>query len=184
MQFSLSHWVTLGDTRQQDAYSQIDLDDLHDPEASAGIILEMQDRQRYFEGQMASAASAEDAARKASLVFSPFSLVSSFEFAMSPESGHTCHTTRNQGQSGRLGNKSCSSTPFHPPLCAWYRRLLQLKINKKSGDAALLSMTQNVSSRLEIKMKKSARYFSLWMHHLTNPCCCHQMTYHQRSSAK
>jgi transcription initiation factor TFIIH subunit 1 len=51
---------------QQDAYSQIDLDDLHDPEASAGIILEMQDRQRYFEGQMASAASVEGAAGKVS----------------------------------------------------------------------------------------------------------------------
>jgi transcription initiation factor TFIIH subunit 1 len=38
----------------------------------------------------------------------------------------------------------------------------QLKINKKSGDAALLAMTQNVSARLEIKMKKSASYFSLY----------------------
>jgi transcription initiation factor TFIIH subunit 1 len=55
------------DAEQQDAYSQIDLDDLHDPEASAGIILEMQDRQRYFEGQMASAASADGAAGKVSL---------------------------------------------------------------------------------------------------------------------
>lgn len=31
----------------------------------------------------------------------------------------------------------------------------QLKIEKKSGDAALLAMTQNVSARLEVKMKKS-----------------------------
>lgn len=44
-------------------FAQIDLDDLHDPENSAGIILEMQDRQRYFEGQMAGA-SAANAARK------------------------------------------------------------------------------------------------------------------------
>ncbi|KDR75194.1 hypothetical protein GALMADRAFT_249153 [Galerina marginata CBS 339.88] len=36
----------------EDSYSQIDIDDLHDPEASSGIILEMQDRQRYFEGRM------------------------------------------------------------------------------------------------------------------------------------
>lgn len=35
-------------------YSQIDLDDLHDPESSAGIILEMQDRNRYFEGRAAT----------------------------------------------------------------------------------------------------------------------------------
>ncbi|KAJ7187986.1 hypothetical protein C8R46DRAFT_933665 [Mycena filopes] len=32
------------------SYGQIDIDDLHLPEASAGIVLEMQDRQRYFEG--------------------------------------------------------------------------------------------------------------------------------------
>lgn len=44
-------------------YAQIDLDDLHDPEASSGIVLEMQDRQRYFEGRMSSA-SLTDAAAK------------------------------------------------------------------------------------------------------------------------
>lgn len=32
-------------------YSEIDIEDLHDPESSAGIALEMQDRQRYFEGR-------------------------------------------------------------------------------------------------------------------------------------
>ena len=32
-------------------YSQIDLEDLHDNQASAGIMLNMQDRQRYFEGR-------------------------------------------------------------------------------------------------------------------------------------
>ncbi|KAF8160791.1 hypothetical protein B0H34DRAFT_698077 [Crassisporium funariophilum] len=42
------------DTRDDD-YSQIDIDDLHDPESTAGIILEMQDRQRYFESRMSSA---------------------------------------------------------------------------------------------------------------------------------
>ncbi|KAG6842122.1 hypothetical protein C0991_001615 [Blastosporella zonata] len=41
--------------RLQDEYAQIDLDDLHDPEASAGIVLEMQDRQRYFEGRCTGA---------------------------------------------------------------------------------------------------------------------------------
>ncbi|KAI0930476.1 hypothetical protein AcW1_009147 [Taiwanofungus camphoratus] len=32
-------------------YSQLDLEDLHDNQASAGILLDMQDRQRYFEGR-------------------------------------------------------------------------------------------------------------------------------------
>ncbi|PPR05823.1 hypothetical protein CVT26_010103 [Gymnopilus dilepis] len=38
----------------EDAYSQIEIEDLQDSEASSGIILEMQDRQRYFEGRMAN----------------------------------------------------------------------------------------------------------------------------------
>jgi len=54
-------------------YAQIDLDDLHDPEASPGILLQMQDRQRYFEGQMASTVSAEEMARKVRLFVSHFS---------------------------------------------------------------------------------------------------------------
>lgn len=32
-------------------YSQIDLEDLHNNESSAGIVLDMQDRQRYFDGR-------------------------------------------------------------------------------------------------------------------------------------
>ncbi|KAF9568021.1 hypothetical protein CPC08DRAFT_655518 [Agrocybe pediades] len=36
----------------EEAYSQIEIEDLRDPEASDGILLEMQDRQRYFEGRM------------------------------------------------------------------------------------------------------------------------------------
>ena len=39
--------------------SQIDLDDLHDPESSAGITLEMKDRSRYFEGRAGDAKSGE-----------------------------------------------------------------------------------------------------------------------------
>ena len=46
MTFKLSHYI-----------SQIDLDDLHDPESSAGITLEMQDRSRYFEGRAGAAKS-------------------------------------------------------------------------------------------------------------------------------
>ena len=48
----------------QDSYSQIDLGDLHDLESSAGIILEMQDRQRYFNTLMLK--EAEEAAKQAS----------------------------------------------------------------------------------------------------------------------
>lgn len=44
--------VLLLNYTQDNPYSQIDIDDLHDAESSAGIILDMQDRQRYFEGRM------------------------------------------------------------------------------------------------------------------------------------
>ncbi|KAI0694319.1 hypothetical protein BC835DRAFT_1274633 [Cytidiella melzeri] len=43
------------DSSLEDRYSQIDLDDLHDNQASAGITLNMQDRQRYFEGRSGQA---------------------------------------------------------------------------------------------------------------------------------
>lgn len=33
---------------------ELDLDDLHDPEASTNIVLEMKEQQRYFEGQSAA----------------------------------------------------------------------------------------------------------------------------------
>ncbi|KAH9058834.1 hypothetical protein EDB87DRAFT_1625613 [Lactarius vividus] len=46
-------------------YSQIDLADLHNPEPSSGVLLEMQDRQRYFESRAGAAASAEQAPRPA-----------------------------------------------------------------------------------------------------------------------
>ena len=39
---------------------EMDLDDLHDPEGNLGIILEMRDRERYFEGR--STASSNGAA--------------------------------------------------------------------------------------------------------------------------
>jgi len=40
-------------------------------------------------------------------------------------------------------------------LQPWDRHLAQLKIERKAGDAALLSMTQNVAARLDVKTKKS-----------------------------
>ncbi|KAI0093026.1 hypothetical protein BDY19DRAFT_882431 [Irpex rosettiformis] len=39
------------ETTLEDHYTQIDLEDLHDNQASTGITLNMQDRQRYFEGR-------------------------------------------------------------------------------------------------------------------------------------
>ncbi|KAJ7594301.1 hypothetical protein C8J56DRAFT_1044056 [Mycena floridula] len=39
-------------TGLEDRYAEIDLDDLRDSEASAGIILEMQNKQQYFESRM------------------------------------------------------------------------------------------------------------------------------------
>ena len=39
--------------RDKNSYAQIDIDDLHDPESSNGVLLEMQERQRYFENSMA-----------------------------------------------------------------------------------------------------------------------------------
>jgi hypothetical protein len=51
-------------TLLEDVYSQLDIDDLHDPEASNGIILEMQDRERYFEGRMCNDAQSTNPVRK------------------------------------------------------------------------------------------------------------------------
>ncbi|KAG6833537.1 hypothetical protein H0H87_005188 [Tephrocybe sp. NHM501043] len=50
--------------RIEDDYSQIELDDLRDSEASTGIVLEMQDRQRYFEGRSTSKTGGDQAAEK------------------------------------------------------------------------------------------------------------------------
>jgi len=59
---SIQQVSTDSDPTAQDSYSQIDIDDLHDPESSAGIILEMQDSQRYFEARMSK--EAEEAAKQ------------------------------------------------------------------------------------------------------------------------
>ena len=57
MKYEAHHSLTIGSHSFKDLYSQIDFDDLHDQEASPGIVLEMQDRQRYFEGRMLNGAS-------------------------------------------------------------------------------------------------------------------------------
>ena len=57
VKYEAHHSLTYGSHSFKDLYSQIDFDDLHDQEASPGIVLEMQDRQRYFEGRMLNGAS-------------------------------------------------------------------------------------------------------------------------------
>ncbi|KAK0485803.1 hypothetical protein IW261DRAFT_1548835 [Armillaria novae-zelandiae] len=93
--------------------AQIDLDDLHDPEASTGIILEMQDRQRYFEGRKAV------------------------------NSG----SARKNIDFGSIVREAKSN------FSQWETDLAQLKLERKPGDAALLSMTQNVAARLDVRSK-------------------------------
>ncbi|KAJ8077275.1 RNA polymerase II transcription factor B subunit 1 [Marasmius tenuissimus] len=43
----------------EEQYQDIEIEDLNDPESSSGIVLEMQDRQRYFEGRMTGTSSDE-----------------------------------------------------------------------------------------------------------------------------
>ncbi|KAF9222739.1 hypothetical protein BS17DRAFT_783312 [Gyrodon lividus] len=105
----------------QSPFSQIEYDDLQDHESSSGVPLEMQDRQRYFEGQLGrvgGAGGGGDERREAVGVPSAF-----------------------------VGLRN--------GLDGWEGRFTQLRMEKKSGDAALLSMTANVASRLDIKTKKS-----------------------------
>ncbi|KAG1729203.1 uncharacterized protein EDB91DRAFT_1159997 [Suillus paluster] len=100
-----------------DEYAQITLDDLRDPEATSGIALQMQDRERYFEGQLARTAS-EQADREVVDVRAAFAEL----------------------RNGFGG---------------WESRFSQLRIDKRAGDAALASMTQNVSARLDIRTRKT-----------------------------
>ncbi|KAL7281728.1 hypothetical protein ACG7TL_005046 [Trametes sanguinea] len=96
--------------------AQLDLEDLHDNQTSTGILLDMQDRQRYFDGRAVVTGDGAAAGPKVD-----------FREAL---------------------QQVKSSTQD------WSARLAQLKIDKKAGDAALVSMTQNVASRLDVKMRK------------------------------
>jgi len=96
-------------------YTQIDIEDLHDPEASAGITLDMQDSRRFFESRMSNDQSSD--ARQSIDVKATFRAV-------------------------------------HDNLQDWERNLAQLKIDRKAGELALTSMTFNVKSRLDVKIKK------------------------------
>ncbi|KAL9711590.1 RNA polymerase II transcription factor B subunit 1 [Leucoagaricus gongylophorus] len=103
----------------EDPYSYIEFDDLHNVEASAGILLEMKDRQRYFEGQVASRA-VEDADATKSLYH------------------QTVHSEI----------KLC--------IQKWDTNLTELKIERKAGDSALINMTQNVATLLDVKSRKNS----------------------------
>ncbi|KAI0305444.1 hypothetical protein B0F90DRAFT_1698089 [Multifurca ochricompacta] len=99
-------------------YSQIDLADLHNLESPAGILLEMQDRQRYFEARAGAAASVEQAPRPA--VDFPAALLQ-----------------------------------MRRDLEGWQVHLAQLKTERKATEAALVSMTQNVATRLDVHKRKA-----------------------------
>ncbi|KAI9572264.1 hypothetical protein HD554DRAFT_2320529 [Boletus coccyginus] len=105
----------------QGSFSEIEYYDLQDHESSPGILLEMQDRQRYFEGQLGRVGAASGGAEGSSEVTDVQSALKEIV----------------NGVNG------------------WEGRFSQLKIDRKSGDAALLSMTQNVAARLDTKANKS-----------------------------
>ncbi len=44
----------------QSLYESIDLDDLHDLDSSSGVVLEMKDRDRYYDGRTGDQSSLED----------------------------------------------------------------------------------------------------------------------------
>ncbi|KAI0780114.1 hypothetical protein C8Q74DRAFT_1173891, partial [Fomes fomentarius] len=97
-------------------YTQLDLEDLHDNQSSAGILLDMQNRQRYFDGRAAGGGNDDATSQRVD-----------FREAVQ------------QAKAGMQG---------------WSNTLTQLKIERKAGDSALLSMTQNVSSRLDVRQRK------------------------------
>jgi hypothetical protein len=71
----------------------MDLDDLHNPEGSTGIILDMQDRQRYFDGRMSNSLIANGAAKVGDAIEC---LLLQLQF---PITGfkHSCHHSWDQG---------------------------------------------------------------------------------------
>jgi len=99
-------------------HSQIDLADLHSPESSTGILLEMQDRQRYFEARPGAVVSAEQAPRPT--VDLPLAV-----------------------------------QQMRRDLGGWEAHLSQIKIERKAVEVALVSMTQNVATRLDAHKRKT-----------------------------
>lgn len=75
----------------QESYSQLDLDDLHEPEAMDGIVLQMQDRQRYFSAVMSKGA--EEAVKQVKHSMSAFAVMLNFLIV-----GSCCHFGRHKSQ--------------------------------------------------------------------------------------
>ncbi|KAI0733145.1 hypothetical protein C8Q72DRAFT_773128 [Fomitopsis betulina] len=100
-----------------DHNSQLDLEDLHDNEGSAGILLDMQDRQRYFESRALESASQDT-------------------------------------NLGQQVDSTAALQGMRDSFGGWSENLKNLKLESKAGDTALITMTKNVSARLEVKMRK------------------------------
>ncbi|KAJ8588869.1 hypothetical protein M405DRAFT_842250 [Rhizopogon salebrosus TDB-379] len=115
---------------ENDGYAPIMLDDLFDPEAAGGIALQMQDRERYFEGQLARTAS-EQAER---------------EFFENQKLGADAPLDQ-------VVNVRAAFAELKNGFEGWEARFSQFRIDKRAGDAALASMTQNVSARLDTRTK-------------------------------
>ncbi|KAJ7135788.1 hypothetical protein C8R44DRAFT_769020, partial [Mycena epipterygia] len=112
-------------TDASDTYAQIDIDDLHDPEASAGIVLEMQDRQRYFESGISNTAPGAEATPN----------VVDIKMLIPGEHWLIRQTKVN--------------------LENWKTNLAELKVEPEAGYTAHRSMTQNVAARLDVKARKN-----------------------------
>jgi hypothetical protein len=58
---------------------------------------------------------------------------------------------------------------FFYPHNSFCQMFMQLRIERKAGDAALLSMTQNVAARLDVKSKRSLFVLSLTLQGFLTP---------------
>ncbi|KAF5393387.1 hypothetical protein D9757_000738 [Collybiopsis confluens] len=112
----------------------IDIEDLHDLEPSAGIALEMQDSQRYFEGQMQD--TGQDGTKESLDIKS------------------IIRNTVVNLQQWDLNLSQVNSLVL--VLCYHSSKMfLKLKVERKAYDAALVSMTQNVHARLDAQSRKN-----------------------------
>lgn len=68
-------------------------------------------------------------------------------------------------------------------LEGWTDSLAQLKLDRKSGEAAMTTMTQNVAARMESKLRKSALSFVPHSEHALKQCFA-QMTFLYHFSAR
>lgn len=120
----------------REVFSQIEIEDLQDEESSGGIVLEMTDRQRYFEGGVAG--SANNGAAKGQQL-DPRTII------------WEARNSLGDWESTLSGVRFFYCLPFH----RYSERVLQLKIERQAGDFALRSMTHNVAARLDVRSKKS-----------------------------